>query len=360
MPWLCLATPMPEKDPEKPLSWAEARKLPCLGCSAECCTILPLQDFQVNSLSDVDWCFYLLNFEGTELKAIDNGSGTESWQICVQINCRKLDGKGRCSVHNSDEQPDICKRFNPFDCSYRRIYQHGDSLTSLRVDRVRLSAYAQLLQFNDAREIVARPSFAQLFEVISALPIPEKSPTKADEPWDNRERWEAEVRAGHPGPEPVHHRFGELQNPCGSCAAWCCTRLFFPLATPIKKQNLDYLYFLMGFPGVEVGISADGSYSIIVKSRCRHLQRAADGSGRCGIYGQPERPQLCTYYDATGCAYKEHFGGARPRNMLRLRYENFGVLSGLYTFNPEGYITGSPSLPELYAALEAGWGEASG
>ncbi len=345
----------PELPSEKLLSWEEARSMPCNGCSAECCSILPLQDFQIQNLSDLDWCFYLLNFEGIELKLMEGG-GTEAWQVCISIPCRKLDQNRRCSVHGSAEQPDICKRFNPYGCSYRRIYQADDRRLSVRMDRERMAIYAALVKFNDAREIVERPRFEDLVAAIAALPNPEKSPAKDDEAWNSRERWEADIRGGLPVEEPEPRQYADFQRPCEGCQAWCCTRLFFPLATPLRRQNLDYIYFLLGFPGVEVGINSDGSYSIVVKSQCRYLQRGPDGSGRCGLYGQPDRPQMCTYYDAGSCAYKEHFGGRRPRNMLRLRYEDFPLFSQLHQMDRDGYITQAPSLAGMIGALEAAWG----
>lgn len=338
------------------LSWEEARTSPCEGCSAECCTVLPLQDFQIQNLSDLDWCFYLLNFQGIELKLME-GSGMETWQVCIHIPCRKLDSNRRCSVHGTAEQPDICKRFNPYGCSYRRIYQADDRRLSLRIDRERLSIYAGMALFNDAREIILRPSFQQVATTLASMPPPPKPVTTHSEGEDQREQWEQAVRSGSPVVEAERRSYGDFQSPCQGCSSWCCSRLFFPLATPLRRQNLDYIYFLLGFPGVEVGMNSDGSHSIIVRTQCQHLQRQADGSGSCGLYGKAERPQTCTYYDAGSCAYKEHFGGRRPRNMLRLRYPDFPLLSSLYQLDADGYITTAPTMAQVTEALEAQWRE---
>ncbi|HND33170.1 MAG TPA: hypothetical protein PLA94_24400, partial [Myxococcota bacterium] len=234
-------------------------------------------------------------------------------------------------------------------------YQEDDRRYSIRIDRERLTLYAGMLLFNDSREIVLRPSFQQVATTLAALPPPPKPLTFHDESEDGRVQWERDIRSGRAVEETEARSYADFQSPCQGCAAWCCSRLFFPLATPLRRQNLDYIYFLLGFPGVEVGMNSDGSHSIVVRSQCRHLQRQADGSGRCGLYGKPERPQTCTYYDAGSCAYKEHFGGRRPRNMLRLRYEDFPLLSGLYQLDADGYIVQAPTMAQVTQALEERW-----
>lgn len=348
--------PLPEADPAPALlNWQQARTSPCNGCSAECCNVLPLRDFQINTLADVDWALYLLNFEGMELSVVDAGAGVEAWQVSMHIACRNLTAERRCAVHNTDQQPAICKRFNPYACSYRRIYQKNESRFSLRMDRARMQAWAGLLSFDDDRRVTGRPAFADLCAMMESAPAPGNSPAWDDEPADSRDRWEADTRAGLPDPEPPERTYADLNAPCRGCAAWCCTRLFIPLAAPASRQNLDYIHFLLGFPGVEIGVNNDSTWTAVIKTRCRHLQRAADGSGACGLIGHPDRPQICTYYDATGCAYKEHFGRPRPRSMVRVRYEEFDTLAGLFRFDGEGYITAAPDMQAVRGALEAGW-----
>ena len=41
--------------------------------------------------------------------------------------------------------------------------------------------------------------------------------------------------------------------------------------------------------------------------------------------------------------------------MVRVRYEEFGTLAGLFRFDGEGYITATPDMQAVRGALEAGW-----
>lgn len=339
------------------LDLAQARTSPCHGCRAECCSVLPLRDFQINTLADLDWAMYLLSFEGIELSVVDSGvAGSEAWQVSMHTRCRNLTDAHLCAVHDTALQPAICKRFNPYACSYRRIYQQNEARYSLRMDRDRMAIYASMLGFNEGREIVSRPAFADLVERASALPLPDGAPARDDEPADGRDRWEADARAGAPDPAPAARSWADLADPCGGCAAWCCTRLFIPMTAPSNAQNLDYFRFLLGFPNLEIGLGTDGAWTAIVRTRCRHLIRdAASGAGRCGLIGRPERPMICTYYDATGCAYREHFGQPRPRGMVRVRYTEFDTLAELFRFDACGYITDAPDAASLREAMEARW-----
>lgn len=328
------------------LNWQEARIPPCQGCSADCCTVLPLRDFSIQSLSEVDWALYMLNFEGIEVSVLG-----EAWQVSIHLPCRNLDENRRCRVHQSAAQPEVCKRFSPYTCSYRRIYQQNDVRASLRINRERMLHYAGMLRFNENREIIEKPDFEQLCEELSQIPLPPPTPAWDDEPWDGRDLWEQTLRQGRVFPARTPQNWQEARQPCNDCAAWCCTRLFIPFATPANRQNIDYIYFLLGFPGLEVGLNTDGSWTVVVRSRCRHLQRSPEGAGRCGLMGHPDRPHVCTYYDASGCAYREHFARPQPRTMVRVRYEDFPVMAQLFQFDPEGYITTAPDASQLKQAL---------
>ena len=115
---------------------------------------------------------------------------------------------------------------------------------------------------------------------------------------------------------PTRRRYEEFLDACSGCGAYCCKTLVFPHGRPSHRRNLDYLQFALGFPGVEVGVS-DGEWQLVVRARCRHLT----DDDRCGVYGSPERPSICRYYDASTCSYVVQFGQTRPRGFLRVRLE---------------------------------------
>lgn len=95
---------------------------------------------------------------------------------------------------------------------------------------------------------------------------------------------------------------------------------------------------------------ADGQWSVIVRTTCRHLQ-----DGRCSVYGQDERPLLCKYYDAWKCDYKPQFGQARPAGFMRVRLEQWEWLVGSLAYNEDGTILAIPPLEELRLSVEAQW-----
>ena len=56
------------------LTWAQARQSPCSGCAAPCCTVLPLHDFAIQRMPDLDYAFYLLNFDRIELALLSDAT----------------------------------------------------------------------------------------------------------------------------------------------------------------------------------------------------------------------------------------------------------------------------------------------
>jgi hypothetical protein len=126
----------------------------------------------------------------------------------------------------------------------------------------------------------------------------------------------------------------------------------FPRDVPRRTSDVDYLRFLLGFPGLELGIS-DKGWFVVVKSTCRHLV-----DNRCSIYGQPERPLRCGYYDEWDCTYKSRFGTPRPKEFLRLRLEQFAWLAECFEFNDEGDIIYFPALSDVRHHVEGRWRQA--
>lgn len=105
---------------------------------------------------------------------------------------------------------------------------------------------------------------------------------------------------------------------------------------------------------MELGI-ADGQWSVIVRTRCRHLE-----GNRCSVYGREERPLICKYYDAWKCDYKPQFGPARPETLMRVRLEQWEWLAGLLLYDEHGTIAEIPPMEALRLAIEARWRERGG
>lgn len=141
--------------------------------------------------------------------------------------------------------------------------------------------------------------------------------------------------------------FEAMRDPCSNCQAHCCKTLVFPTAGPATAASLDYLKFCLGFPGVELGIG-DGAWSIVVRTSCRYLQ-----DNRCSVYGKPERPLLCKYYDAMRCSYKAQFGTRRPAGFLRVDFNQLDWLLECFQFDQNGSVVQIPPVEVMREHIEA-------
>ncbi len=138
----------------------------------------------------------------------------------------------------------------------------------------------------------------------------------------------------------------EVSDPCTGCEAWCCQTLVFNRGVPGDASQLEFLRYCLGFPGVEVGVSAD-SWAVIVRTTCRHL----DGN-RCSVFGTDERPLKCSYYDALSCGYRGHFGVPRPTDIVRISRDQFRLVADSIIFDDLGRIVAIPPLDVLRDRLE--------
>ncbi len=328
-----------------------ARRDPCAGCSASCCTYLPLHDFQITRYEELDYARYLSNFERIELAMLSGGS----WRVHYRASCHHLDtASRRCTVHGTPQQPMICKRFSAHSCFYKRLFESPSTVEYIRMDAARLELWASMLVFDGHRDIVGVPDVALFQQLMPPLsPPPEADP--AIPPAPLLAQWEQSVRAGMPLRPLGTRRFSDFDAPCAGCTAWCCTTLSFSHSAPASYANVDHLRFCLGFPGVEVGIDERDQWTVIVRTRCRSLRREADGSGRCGVHGLPERPTVCGLYDASVCGYKAQHGHPRPARFLRIRASEFSDLAALFVFDDNGYVLQRPTYAHIRHRIEARW-----
>jgi hypothetical protein len=335
------------------LSFSEARQSPCATCdTSPCCRYLPLHTFPVHTLLDLDHVGYLLNFDHIRVGVSASGD----WSVYYQYPCRFLSpDDASCTVHDTDDQPRICVHYNPYSCWYKRSLPDGGDDFVL-VDRARYARLTDHVEFDEERVITSTPAFDDLSELFADLPL-EPDPVEFDPPPDDgaRTAWQAVVLSGAPMEQEVVVRgYDEpaFASPCDGCAAPCCETLVFPFAGPTSATNLDFLRFCLGFPGIEAGVSDEG-WSLIVKTRCRHFV-----GGRCSVYGQPERPLLCNYYDEWKCTYRWQFGDARPPGFVRITLDDFPAVASAFRFMDGGTVLDSLDTEGLRHHLERGWLEA--
>ena len=337
---------------ERRLAYPEGLASPCITCrTAPCCTHLRLQTFRATKLVELDLARYLLNFERIELGLSPDGE----WSVYYSYPCRFLDRQDfTCTIHGTPRQPQVCVTYNPFNCWYKDVFASSVSQQALRIDRQRLEYFLARVVVDDQRNILEMPgweSLGQAFAQLEPWPPPPPSAPPAEDPVTRE--WQRQVIAMDAivGPGAETHSFAKLSDPCQDCQAYCCRHLVFPQPAPQSMSNLDFFRYCLGFPGVEVGFGDDG-WSLIVKSTCRHLV-----GNRCGVYGQPERPLACQFYDAWQCSYKPRLGQARPANFVRLGLEHFDWLAECFRFDGNGQVAQTPGVEDVRRQVEARWRE---
>jgi hypothetical protein len=312
------------------LSFDQCIESPCTGCTAPCCQFLPLHDFVIQRFQDVDYARYLLNFENIELALV---SGT-TWRVHYTAPCSRLSPTGGCTLHNSPEKPQVCLNYDAYDCFYRPMFLDSETPNFLRFDGVRFEAFVSMLEFDSKGMLLSLPSS----EILK-----DRLPEFVEHPFQ---------KIAIPKPillkNPLNS-FRDVQRQCEGCAAWCCQTLSFPFAGIEAVSNLDYIWFCLGFPGVELCIT-ETSMSIFVHSRCRNLKSTTQGG--CSIFGKPNRPLVCQRYDGMNCAYKVQVGTIDPESSVRISVSEFEALQGQFHFDAEGQITKALDFSMLRDAIQ--------
>ena len=311
------------------LNLKEAQESPCSACSAPCCGSLPLHSFTISNYTELDYARYLLNFSGIELVFLYG----KTWQVQLSRDCSRLK-EGLCTLHGTDAKPRICRKYSAYSCLYKPIFFQEKNVDFVRFNRERFEIWASYLVFDPERKIIGQPEIPDLLAVLPpfkaepSLPIPEMGAKRESK------------RLG----------YFEFQKPCHTCPAWCCKTLSFPFEGIHSRSNLDYLWFVLGFSGVELGI-ADQGWTIVVQAQCLNYGPTENGYG-CTVFGKKERPMQCEDYDETICAYKSHYGLEKETPVqLRVGQDNFEQLAGLYVFTEAGEIIEHPSFPQMATVL---------
>lgn len=328
------------------LSYLQARESPCLTCaSSPCCTYLVLRKMTIDSLLNLDYAFYLLNFEGILLGFAPKGGV----RVYLHQPCGFLDvSSGLCTVHNTPAQPSICSHYDAYLCKYRHIMTAEVHPGETMVDRRRLSWFADHVTFDDERRVVDTPEWATMLSAFAGMPLERRSaPPPPPDPV--AEQWRAIVLSPT-RPDPPERLFGysdpTVTDPCQGCQAWCCTTLVFGRDVPETVSHLDFFRYSLGFPGVRLGVAEDG-WALVVRTTCRHLD-----DGRCSVYGTAERPLRCASYDELSCSYRVHFGTPQPDELVLIDRTHFPVLAQLLIFDDGGNVRGVPSTEQLRFRVE--------
>lgn len=296
----------------------EARKSPCLECSALCCKLLVLENFMLNTLSELEKIAYYLNFSDISVILSVNGVVSVYYsRICQYFN----DKDHTCRIHNCPEQPSICVHYNPYNCFYRRAdtdrMQIRDGNIWLNAER--LKVLSDMLRFDTQRKIINVAPVQQLIQALNQVPYREVQRNDM-----------TDIVLEHPS---------AVIDGCAECEGLCCKNLYFPMPLAQKEESLDFMYYSLGFPGVQYLIN-DNSWVMKVEARCRHLH----GEVKCGVYGKTERPLMCRYKDPCRCETKSFLNSA---NWLVVQKDNFSSFRQAIKVESDGSIRAVPSIDYL-------------
>lgn len=137
------------------------------------------------------------------------------------------------------------------------------------------------------------------------------------------------------------------ENPCLTCRdAPCCN--YLPLGTiPMGNfADLDHAVHLLDFPGIELGLTADGSWSTYWAVPCRHLV-----GGRCQLHGTPEKPHICVQYNPYACWYRPALGDGGGADYLRIDRARMQRVLEFVELDEQRRIVAVPTWDELIEAF---------
>lgn len=87
---------------------------------------------------------------------------------------------------------------------------------------------------------------------------------------------------------------------CDHCTAKCCKYFAWPIETPTRRADFDYLRWAMLHARTTFFVSERVWY-VLVHTSCKHLLP----DNRCGIY--ETRPQICRTYSTDDCEFDDRY-----------------------------------------------------
>jgi hypothetical protein len=133
-------------------------------------------------------------------------------------------------------------------------------------------------------------------------------------------------------------------NQCEGCSAPCCRIVLTPHPTPQTFSDLDYIRYLLGFPGTELIVNRDGTWQQLSHRTCGLLDVA---ESRCTVHDTPRKPKVCVFFDPYRCWYKRNFTVARPPDIVRLDLSRFETMLTACALDGNGQLVRAPSWEEL-------------
>jgi len=134
------------------------------------------------------------------------------------------------------------------------------------------------------------------------------------------------------------------ENPCSGCSAPCCRILLTPHPTPNSFSDLDYIRYVLAFPGTEMVVYPDGRWQLASHKQCSLLDNA---TSLCTVHGTPRKPKVCVHFDPYRCWYKRNFTTDDAPDIVRLNAGGFERVLEVCAFDDDGVLQASPTWEQL-------------
>jgi Fe-S-cluster containining protein len=143
-----------------------------------------------------------------------------------------------------------------------------------------------------------------------------------------------------------------MQSPCATCdTAPCCSHLPLPGFPVETLMQFDHARWLLGFEGIELGVSGSGEWSVFYREHCRFLDVT---NYSCTIHGTSQQPSICQHYNPYTCWYRKALIPTVSADFLRIDRKRFEMLVPLVRFDDDRNVVAVPTwdaLQELFAEV---------
>ncbi|MCI0526529.1 MAG: YkgJ family cysteine cluster protein [Nitrospira sp.] len=130
------------------------------------------------------------------------------------------------------------------------------------------------------------------------------------------------------------------ENPCTGCSAPCCRMLLIPHPTPATYMDLDYIRYMVGFHHVQMILTSDGHWQVLVQQTCRLLDQK---TSLCTVHNTSRKPKTCVFFNPYRCWYKRNFTVENPPDIIRVDMDAMEAILAHVQFDEEGNITEIPT-----------------
>jgi Fe-S-cluster containining protein len=143
------------------------------------------------------------------------------------------------------------------------------------------------------------------------------------------------------------HEFNKTY-PCDSCGAPCCQYLLIPYKTPTTWIDIDFVKYLLNFPNVNITVSKQGTWAILINQNCQHLDKQ---TLKCKVHDTPQQPKTCSYYNPYQCNYRINLDTTKPNSIYLLTRDNFDGWAEHLRFDEAGFLVAAPNYEQALEIL---------